>query len=95
MLNAAIREAVNMPIQGGEADIMRLAMVEIDEMIQKKYKDRAYMLLQIHDELIFEVKEELVEEFSEKVKDIMKNVVKLNVPLEVNVSSGSNMSELK
>ncbi len=95
MLNAAIREAVNMPIQGGEADIMRLAMVEIDEMIQKKYRDRAYMLLQIHDELIFEVKEELVEEFSEKVKDIMKNVVKLNVPLEVNVSSGSNMSELK
>lgn len=93
--NAAVREAVNMPIQGGEADIMKVAMVKIDRLIKEKYLDDAYMLLQVHDEIIFEVKEGLVDQFGEEVRDIMSNAVQLSVPLEVHISKGSNMSELK
>ncbi|MGI5898136.1 MAG: DNA polymerase I [Candidatus Dojkabacteria bacterium] len=94
ILKAAQREAVNMPIQGSEADIMKLAMVKIDELIMKEFKDEAHILLQIHDELIFEVKEERIDEFEKKVEDITKNVVSLNVPLDVNSSQGKNMGEL-
>lgn len=95
VLSGAIREAVNMPIQGGEADIMRLAMVEVQKMIDEKYSNDAYMLLQIHDELVFEVKESNSEEFAKDVEKIMTSVVTLNVPLEVHVSIGKDMSELK
>lgn len=93
--NAALREAVNMPIQGGEADIMKIAMIKIASYIEEKYIDSAYTLLQIHDEFIFEVKEEKAETFSKDVRDIMINVVQLSVPLDVNISKGYNMSELK
>jgi DNA polymerase-1 len=95
IVNAAIREAVNMPIQGGEADIMKLAMIDIQKKIDEKYKDRAYILLQIHDELNFEVKDEIVDDFIEDIKEIMVNVFPLAVPLAVNVTVGNNMSELK
>lgn len=92
---AAIREAINMPIQGGEADIMKLAMIEIDRVIDEKYSGQAFMLLQIHDELIFEVVEERVEEFERDISEIMKGVVQLKVPLDVNTGSGSNLAQLK
>lgn len=93
--NAAIREAINMPVQGGSADVMKLAMVEIYELILKKYQEKAFMILQIHDEVIFEVKEDVLEEFQKEVKNIMENVVKLRVPLGVNFSVGKNMAQLK
>lgn len=93
--DGALREAINMPIQGGEADIMKLAMVDIDEVIKKRYLDDAFMLLQIHDELVFEVKEDRVDEFVEEVVKIMKNVVPLKVPLEVHASVGDNLYDLK
>jgi len=95
MVRAAQREAVNMPIQGSEADIMKLGMIKLDELIGKGFKDDAYILLQIHDEFIFEVKESRVEEFVEEASKLMQDVVSLDVPLVVSSSVGSNMSELK
>ena len=95
MVRAAQREAINMPIQGGEADIMKLAMIKLDEEIEKNFKGEAFILLQIHDELIFEVKEGRLEEFEKKAKEIMKGVVSLAVELEVSSASGDNMAELK
>lgn len=95
LMRAAQREAVNMPIQGGEADIMKLAMIKLDEMIEREFEDDAFILLQIHDELIFEVKEERLKEFEEKAKDIMRNAASLVVHLDVSSASGDNMAELK
>jgi DNA polymerase I len=92
---AAIREAINMPVQGGSADVMKLAMVEIHKLIKKKYEEKAFMVLQIHDEIIFEIKEDVLEGFQKEVKDIMENVINLKVPLGVNFSVGKNMAELK
>ncbi len=91
---AAIREAINMPIQGGSADVMKLAMVEIYDAILKKYENQAFMVLQIHDEIIFEVKDSIVEEFQKEVKDTMENVVRLKVFLSVNLKIGENISLL-
>ena len=95
MMKAAQREAVNMPIQGSEADIMKLAMIRLEEKINKDYKDTAYILLQIHDELIFEVKEGKVDTFVKDSQSIMEEIVSFEVPLLVHSSVGDNMSELK
>jgi len=95
LLKSAQREAINMPIQGSEADIMKLAMIEIDRLIQKEFENEAYILLQIHDELVFEVKEKRLNEFQKKVEYIAKNVVSLNAPLDITVSSGKNLAELE
>ena len=107
-LAAFLREAVNTTFQGSAADIIKLAMIRCEEEfgggfvgfdgglnLSKPNLSRAQMLLQIHDELIFEVEEGFVEEFCERVKGIMQGVVRLNVPLVVNVSSGKTWSELK
>lgn len=92
---AAQREAVNMPIQGSESDIMKLAMIELQKMINTEYEESAYILLQVHDELVFEVREDVINSFREKAKKIMESVVSLEVPLKVSSSVGDNMSELK
>ena len=93
--NAAMREAINMPIQGSEADIMKLAMIKIRDIIEKEYKEKAYILLQIHDELIFEVEESVAKEFSEKSVRIMEKVVEFLVPLDVHSNIGHSLAELK
>jgi DNA polymerase-1 len=87
------RESVNTVFQGSAADLIKLSMNKIEQ----KYKnnDEIKMLLQIHDELIFEVKEESVDEISVKLGDIMKNIYKLEVPLDVSISIGDNWSQLK
>ena len=95
LMRAAQREAINMPIQGGEADIMKYAMIQLDQMIEKKFKNEAFILLQIHDELIFEVMEGRVKEFEEEAKKIMREAVSLNVHLDVSSAIGENMAELK
>lgn len=95
MMRAAQREAINMPIQGSEADIMKLAMIKLDEMIEEKFKEKAYILLQIHDELIFEVQSDKVTEFIKEAETLMQGVVSLEVPLVVHSSVGDNMAELK
>lgn len=89
------RMAINMPIQGLAADIMKLAMIAADRHIAKKYgTDDAYAVLQVHDEIIFEVREDLAGEFAEQMKHVMENVCTLKVPLVVDVSQGERWSEL-
>ena len=95
MIKAAyLREAVNTLFQGSAADLIKLSMVEI----YKKYKNNnnnMRMLLQIHDELIFEIRDNVVEEITIDLKEIMENVYKLNIPLKVSVSIGNSWQELK
>lgn len=92
----AERMAVNAPIQGTAADIMKLAMIKIHEKIKndKNFSERIKMILQIHDELLFEVKKDAAEEFALKIKDTMEGVLKTNVPLEVEIKIGPNWAEL-
>ena len=94
MMKAAyLREAVNTLFQGSAADLIKLAMINI----YQKYKDNENikLLLQIHDELVFEVKDEFVEEITFSIKNIMENIYKLNVPLKVSLSVGSSWKDLK
>jgi len=91
---AYMRESVNTVFQGSAADLIKLSMNQIDSMIREEELD-AFMLLQIHDELIFEVKEEKVEEISKRFVHTMENVLELDVPLECSVSVGDSWGELK
>ncbi len=91
---AFMRESVNTVFQGSAADLIKLSMNEIDSMIREENLD-AFMLLQIHDELIFEIKEEKVEEISKRFVYTMENVLELEVPLECSVSVGDSWGELK
>ncbi len=88
------RMALNTPIQGTAADILKKAMVEIDrEMENKKLKSK--MLVQVHDELVFEVFEDEIETLRELVTRIMTSTYKLNVPLEVDYEIGDNWYDAK
>lgn len=91
----AERMAINMPIQGLSADIVKMAMVKCDADL-RKYSDDAdmRMILQIHDEIIWEVKEESADEVAPKIKEIMEGVYKLKVPLAVDIKTGRNWGEL-
>jgi DNA polymerase-1 len=91
---AFMRESVNTVFQGSAADLIKLSMNQIDSMIREEELD-AFMLLQIHDELIFEVKEEKVEEISKRFVHTMEHVLELDVPLECSVSVGDSWGELK
>jgi len=94
MLKAGfLRESVNTVFQGSAADLIKKSMLEINN-IYKNDSD-VNMLLQIHDELIFEIKEDIIDEVSIKLQDIMKNIHTLDVPLEVSASIGANWGELK
>ncbi len=86
------REAVNTRFQGSAADLIKLSMNEIKE---KLLDTDSKLLLQIHDELIFEVKEEKAEEFAKSAAVIMKNIYELRVKLEVSICIGKNWGELK
>ena len=92
--SAFMRESVNTVFQGSAADLIKLSMIEIEKTIKKENIDGA-MLLQIHDELIFEVAKEHVDEVGQRFKQIMENVVKLDIPLECSVSIGNSWGELK
>jgi DNA polymerase-1 len=87
---AAFRAAVNMPMQGSAADIMKLAMVKIAE----KLPADAQILLQVHDSLIVEVPKEKAESVGETMKQTMETVYKLPVKLRTDVSIGRNWGEL-
>lgn len=88
------RIALNTPIQGTSADIIKMAMVSIDKELTKR-KLKSKMLLQIHDELVFDVVENEKEELATLVCDIMKNIVELKVPLEVSCDFGTDLYETK
>lgn len=90
----AERMAVNTVIQGTAAEIIKKVMIELYKVL--KDKEDIKLLLQVHDELIFEIKDEKVEEYRKVIEDIMKNSVKFkNVELEVNSSAGNNWAEAK
>ena len=88
------RMALNTPIQGSSADILKKAMIEIDNAITEKGL-KSTMLLQVHDELIFNVLEEEKDELENLIKTIMENTIKLSVPLEVDIQFGINWYEAK
>ena len=88
------RMALNTPIQGSSADILKKAMIEIDEEFRKR-KLKSHMLLQIHDELVFNVLENEIDIVKKIVKDIMENTVSLDVPLTVDINVGRNLYEAK
>ncbi len=89
----AERMAVNTPIQGTAADLIKAAMVRIDRRLQE-LGGRASMILQVHDELIFDVPEGEVPQVVESVRQEMEGAARLRVPLEVDVRVGSNWAEL-
>ncbi|MBD5400834.1 DNA polymerase I [bacterium] len=77
----AMRAAINAPIQGFEADLMRRAMVVIDRDIMRQNADKIRMIMQVHDEMIFECDADVATEFAEKIKSAMENIAELSVPL--------------
>ncbi|MEI7749632.1 MAG: DNA polymerase I [Candidatus Moraniibacteriota bacterium] len=87
------RMAINMPIQGLAADIMKLSMIHVAELLPT-YGDSVRMLLQVHDELIFEVKENIAEAFSKELKQAMESAYTLRVPLIVETAIGKDWGEL-
>jgi DNA polymerase I len=87
----AERIAINMPIQGLAADLLKKAMILIDEEIYKRNLP-AYLVLTIHDELVFETKKEVKEEMRGIIKERMENVFNLSVPLVINLTEGENLS---
>ncbi len=87
------RNAVNTPIQGSAADLIKLAMIDIDRRIASE-KWPARMLIQIHDELVFEAHEDAAVEVGKSIQESMENVLPLRVPLGVKVSAGRNWSEI-
>jgi len=96
---AAERMAINAPIQGTAADIVRIAMVRIAEYLEKeKVGDDVRILLQIHDELVFEIKAGKVEQYTPKLLEIMQNVMNdketFGVPIEAEVKVGNNWAEM-
>ncbi|MGA9945629.1 MAG: DNA polymerase I [Candidatus Cybelea sp.] len=91
---AAEREATNAPLQGSAADLMKLAMVRIDRALAESRID-ATMLLQIHDELIFEVRKSDLTEAASLVRAHMENALALSVPLEVTLKSASNWYDVE
>jgi DNA polymerase-1 len=85
----AERAAINAPMQGTAADIIKRAMIAVDEWLQRD-KPRVKMIMQVHDELVFEVHKDDIEAVSKKVHELMEGSMKLDVPLLVEVGSGAN-----
>jgi len=89
----AERMAINMPFQGAAADMIKLAMIQIDKYLGDQ--DDIRLILQVHDELIFETKTDKVQKYLGDIKNIMENVIKLDVPIIVNESQADNWGEIK
>jgi DNA polymerase I len=88
----AQRLATNTPLQGSAADLIKIAMIEIDKSIKEK-KLEGYMILQVHDELIFEIPDSEVVVFKSLVKEKMENIHKFKVPIVVDIEVGKNWGE--
>jgi len=99
---AGERMAINMPLQGTAADIMKLALVAVNKFLEEKYvspntpplERDVRILLSIHDEIILEAKEDLAEKVAREIKEIMENVVKEVIPLKVDAETGDNWGEI-
>ncbi|MBI2063165.1 MAG: DNA polymerase I [Candidatus Yanofskybacteria bacterium] len=95
MQSQAERAAINHPVQGTAADLMKMAMINISNFIHKNLDDsQARLLLQVHDELVFEVKSDLTKKLFPEFKHIMESVHHLDVPLIVDVKCGQNWQEM-
>ncbi|WP_151802101.1 DNA polymerase I [Acinetobacter guillouiae] len=86
----AERAAINAPLQGSAAEIIKMAMIEVNKILPK---NQAKLLLQVHDELVFEVDEAIADQLAAQIKDVMQKVVTLSVPLVVEVGQGKNWGE--
>ena len=89
---AAERAAINAPLQGSAADIIKKAMIDVDHWIGDNNSD-IKMIMQVHDELIFEVKKGFAEEALKNITSLMESSVKLDIPLIVDANTGANWNE--
>lgn len=89
----AERAAINAPMQGTAADIIKLSMLAVDNWIQTQDQSDICMIMQVHDELIFEIKEQKVDAYSTKIVELMENAVSLAVPLTVEFDVGENWEQ--
>lgn len=89
---ASERAAVNAPMQGTNADIIKLAMIELDQW-SRSTQDKVQMIMQVHDELVFEVHESMLETALQKIKTTMENIVDISVKLKVGIGFGNNWDE--
>ena len=90
---AAERAAINAPMQGTAADIIKKAMLAVASWLNEKNDERIKMTMQVHDELIFEIHQDIVEETTAKLVDLMNNAVELSVPLIAEAGIGDNWDE--
>jgi DNA polymerase-1 len=102
LVSQAERMAINMPMQGTQADIIKKAMIEVNAWIrmmkesqQKNLSGKIRMLLQVHDELLFEVDEDFISTAASSIRQIMESVVTLEVPLVVDIEVGKNWGEME
>ncbi|MEK7086437.1 MAG: DNA polymerase, partial [Patescibacteria group bacterium] len=96
----AERMAINAPIQGTQADVIKLAMGMVDDMLTKEEaQEDAYLLLQVHDELVYEIRTERVSELSKEIQKIMESVLPgtetHGVPILATMKSGANWGEMR
>lgn len=89
----AERAAINAPMQGTAADIIKLAMLAVNNWLETKDTGTIYMIMQVHDELVFEIKEQYVERYSNEIKTCMEQATQLSVPLTVEYGCGDNWDE--
>ena len=90
---AAERAAINAPMQGTAADIIKLAMIKVARWIAEQEADSIRMLMQVHDELVFEVRDDRVEEYLPAIQRLMAEAAELAVPLEVGIGVGENWDQ--
>ena len=90
---AAERAAINGPMQGTAADLIKMAMNAVDNWIKQSKEITGKMIMQVHDELVFEVPENEVDLFKENIKDLMENIAELDVPLKVDIGIGGNWEQ--
>ncbi len=88
----ALRTAINAPMQGSSADIIKKTMLDVHDWIGKNNND-IKMIMQVHDELVFEVSADQAEVFSQKIKDLMEGAVLLDIPLKVDVGTGNSWQQ--
>ncbi len=86
------RSAINFPIQGTAADIIKIAMIRVEKLIEERnFQNKVNLILQIHDELIFEVEDNIIEEAVSEIKKEMEKFPEIDIPLKVNINKGKNL----
>ncbi|EKD33118.1 MAG: hypothetical protein ACD_76C00092G0001 [uncultured bacterium] len=95
LIASAERMAINMPVQGSAADIMKMAMIAVDHLLQDQNLGEIKMIMQVHDELVFEADEKIAAKAADEIKRIMESVAKFEIPFIVDVSIGKNWGEME